>query len=221
LHLLLGVAAASIVARHLEQESRRSFLERHLIAELAQHDPLTGLKNRRVFDEHLESLWKQAVAEMRSMAVLLVDVDHFKAYNDLHGHQAGDRALRRVAQALLALVTGPRDVIGRYGGEEFAVILYDADAETAETLAQRMLRAVSELKLEDDAHRAGASVTISIGVAAVEPSRERRSRGALQLADQALYEAKVRGRNRVIVMDQAAHRLLQTGVFAKISSAGR
>ena len=218
LHLLLGIGASSIVARHLEQESRRSFLERHLIAELAQHDPLTGLKNRRVFDENLEHLWKNAVAEMRSMAVLLIDVDHFKAYNDLHGHQAGDRALRRVAQALLALVVGPHDVIGRYGGEEFAVILYDVDGETAETLAQRMRRAVSELPLEDDGHTGGRSVTISIGVAAVEPSRERRSRGALQLADQALYEAKVRGRNRVTLMDQAAHRMLKTGVFAKISS---
>lgn len=218
LHMLLWGGASAVVARHLEHESRRSFLERRLIAELAQHDPLTGLKNRRVFDQHLEQLWTDTAAGRQTMAVLLIDVDHFKAYNDRYGHQAGDRALRRVAQALLPFVTGPRDIVGRYGGEEFAVVLCDSDAEEAEDLAQKMRRAVSELVFEHEGQKANSSVTISIGVAAVVPNLGRHSRGALQLADQALYDAKLRGRNRVVVMDQSAHDLLKTGVFTKVST---
>jgi diguanylate cyclase (GGDEF)-like protein len=218
--VLMAAVACAIAARHLEKSSRKSFLESHLIAELAQHDALTGLKNRRVFDEHLGRLWQQAIEDARSIAILLMDVDHFKAYNDLNGHQAGDRALRRVAQALQTFVSRPLDVLARYGGEEFAVILFDIDGHQAEVLAERMRRAVSELAIEHRGSRPDDVVTISVGVAVIEPSRERRSRGALQLADQALYEAKVRGRNRVEVMGRAAHRLLETGVFAKQSLAG-
>ena len=217
--LLMAAIACAIAARHLDKSSRTSFLESHLIAELAQHDALTGLKNRRIFDEHLERLWQQAIEDTRAIAILLMDVDHFKPYNDLYGHQAGDRALRRVAQALQTLVSRPLDVLARYGGEEFAVILYDIDGRQAEALAERMRRAVSELAIEHRGSRPDSVVTISVGVAVIDPSRERRSRGALQLADQALYEAKVRGRNRVEVMDQAAHSLLETGVFAKQSLA--
>ena len=217
--LLMIAATCTIAARHLERASRKSFLESHLIEELAQHDTLTGLKNRRVFDEHLDELWQRGIKEKRSLAILMMDIDHFKAYNDRHGHQAGDQALRRVAQALQTFVTRPLDVLARYGGEEFAVILYDMDAREAEGLAERMRRAVGALAIKQEG--SGAAVTISVGVAAIKPSAERKSRGALQLADQALYEAKVRGRNRVELLDDAAHRLLVTGVFSKESFARR
>jgi PleD family two-component response regulator len=158
--LLMGLVACAFAARHLEKWSRTSFLEARLIAELAQHDALTGTKNRRVFDEHLARLWPQASGDGRTMAVLLIDVDHFKAYNDRYGHQAGDQALRRIAQALQAVASRPLDVLARYGGEEF-----------------------------------------------------------VQLADQALYAAKVGGRNRVELMNEADYRMLVTGVFAKNSRA--
>jgi diguanylate cyclase (GGDEF)-like protein len=219
--LLMITITCAIAARHLERASRKSFLESHLIEELAQHDTLTGLKNRRVFDEHLDRLWQRGVEEVRSLAILMVDIDHFKAYNDRHGHQAGDQALRRVAQALQTFVTRPLDVLARYGGEEFAVILYDIDAREAEGLAERMRRAIGGLAIKHEGAQAGTTVTISVGVAAIRPSAERKSRGALQLADQALYEAKVRGRNRVELLDDAAHRLLVTGVFSKESFARR
>jgi len=217
--LLMSTVACTLAARHLEKSSRRSFLERGLIAELAEQDALTGLKNRRVFDEQLEELWQQAIDHGRTIAILLVDVDHFKAYNDLYGHQAGDQALRRVAQTLQTFVSRPVDLVVRYGGEEFAAILYNIDGPEAEALAEQMRRAVAELAIEHRASRRQARVTISVGVAVVDPSRERRSRGALQLADQALYEAKVRGRNRVELKDQAAHGMLVTGVFANSSLA--
>jgi diguanylate cyclase (GGDEF)-like protein len=219
--LLLAAVACAIAARHLEKWSRLSFLESHLIEELAQHDTLTGLKNRRVFDEHLDLLWQRGIDESRALAILMLDIDHFKAYNDRYGHQAGDQTLRRVAQALQNFVTRPLDVLARYGGEEFAVILYDIDGRQAEALAERMRRAIGELAIQHTGSPAGAAVTISAGVAVIEPSRERRARGALQLADQALYEAKLRGRNRVEVMDQAAHRLLVTGVFSRSTFARR
>jgi diguanylate cyclase (GGDEF)-like protein len=151
----------------------------------------------------------------------MVDIDHFKAYNDWAGHQAGDETLRRVAQTLQAFVTRPLDVLARYGGEEFALVAYDIDSIEAESLAERMRFAVGALAIKHDGSTAGGSVTISVGVAVVQPSAERRSRGALQLADQALYEAKVRGRNRVELLDDVAHRLLVTGVFAKHSLGRR
>ncbi len=217
--LLLMTVTCAVAARHLENWSRKSFLEGHLIAELAQHDTLTGLKNRRIFDEHLEQLWQRAIENTHSLAILMMDIDHFKAYNDRYGHQAGDQTLRRVAQTLQSFVTRPLDVLARFGGEEFAVILYDIDSRQAEALGERMRRAVGELAIENQGSQSGAAVTISVGVAVIHPSLERRSRGALQLADQALYDAKVRGRNRVELMDDAAHRLLTTGVFSKDSLA--
>jgi len=113
--LLGGVAGCIIAVWHLEKVSRQSFLEGHLIAELAERDALTGTKNRRVFDEHLELLWQQAVVNERSLAILLIDIDHFKAYNDFYGHQAGDRALRQVAQTIQKSVRRPLDILTRYG----------------------------------------------------------------------------------------------------------
>jgi diguanylate cyclase (GGDEF)-like protein len=218
--LLFLAAACAVVARQLERTARTSFLESRLIAELAERDALTGLKNRRVFDEHLEKLWDRAVAQRCTLAILMIDVDHFKAYNDRNGHQAGDRALRRVADTLQALVTRSTDVLARYGGEEFAVIVFDAERVQAEALAERMRRAVAALGFEHGGAPNDA-VTISAGVALVEPSRGRRSRGAVQLADQALYEAKVRGRNRVEVLDPGDHEALQTGVFSRAAIHGR
>jgi diguanylate cyclase (GGDEF)-like protein len=218
--LLLAATGCAIAALHLEKWSRTSFLESRLIADLAQHDALTGLKNRRVFDEHLGRLWQQAIEDDRAIAVLLIDVDYFKAYNDLYGHQAGDETLHKVAQTLQAFVSRPLDVLARYGGEEFSVVLYDVDAERAEQLADRMRRAVGELGIEHRGSPVVGAVSISVGVAVIEPTAERRLRGALQLADQALYDAKVKGRNRVVLMDQAAYSQLKTGVFAKTSLAG-
>jgi diguanylate cyclase (GGDEF)-like protein len=209
-----GILACGIAVWHLDNVSRRSFLESHLIAELAQRDPLTGTRNRRVFDERLEQLWRQSSAAGRVMAVLLIDIDHFKAYNDYYGHQAGDKALCHVAQTVQRMVRRPEDILTRYGGEEFAAILYDVSAEQAREIAERIRGAVAELNIEHRASRTAARVTISIGVAVVVPSEDRSPRGAVQLADQALYEAKVQGRNRVELMDRRQHELMVTGVFA-------
>jgi diguanylate cyclase (GGDEF)-like protein len=215
-YLLLagGVAACIIAVWHLERVSRQSFLEGQLITELAQRDPLTGTKNRRVFDEHLELLWQQAIVNERALAIVLIDIDHFKAYNDFYGHQAGDLALRQVAQTIQKLIRRPLDILTRYGGEEFAAILYDVDGEEAREVADRIRAVVGELNIEHRASGPFSRVTISIGVAALRPTAERSPCGALQLADQALYEAKRQGRNRVEFMDSRQHDVLETGVFA-------
>lgn len=228
--VLTALVGCAVAAWHFDKRARAAFLESQLIGELAEHDALTGTKNRRVFDEHLGRVWQQAAEDERAIAILLIDVDHFKSYNDRYGHQAGDLALRRAAHALQAFVTRPLDVLARYGGEEFAAILHDVDAREAGRIADGMCRAVRELAIE---HRKGTAsgaggkipaaggsaevVTISVGVAAIEPSSERKPRGALQLADEALYKAKVRGRDCVEVMDDEAYGQLVTGVFAKVS----
>jgi len=218
--LFAAAAAGAMAAWHFDRKSRTDFLEEHLIADLAQHDALTGTKNRRVFDDYLIRLWQQAIQDGRTIGILLVDVDHFKAYNDRYGHLAGDQTLRRVAQTAQRFVRRPLDLLARYGGEEFAAILYDIEADEARETAERICRAIAGLGIEHRESRTGPSVTISIGVAVVEPTDERLPRGAVQLADQALYEAKVKGRNRVELMETEHYRKLVTGVFAKPSLVG-
>ncbi len=207
--------AFAVAAQQIEKRSRRAFLESQLVAELAQHDVLTWTKNRRVFDEYLPRLWRQAAEDGRELAILLLDVDHFKPYNDRYGHQAGDVALRKVAQAIQGCVRRPLDLVARYGGEEFTAILYDTDAARAAGTAERIRKAVEALAVEHRASRAGVVLTVSIGVAVVGPDIRRTPGGALQLADEALYQAKSHGRNRVEIMDDAEYRLLVTGVFPR------
>jgi diguanylate cyclase (GGDEF)-like protein len=212
--LLLTLGACAVIARHLDRSSRAAFLETRINVELAQHDALTGTKNRRVFNQHLSALWPQAIEDHRSLAVLLIDVDHFKAFNDRYGHQAGDETLRSVAQAIQTFACRPFDILARYGGEEFAAVLHDVDEQQAMQVAERMRRAVEDLAIDHQGSHIGR-VTISIGVAAIKPMRERTIQGVLQLADQALYGAKSRGRNRIEVMCDEQHKMLVTGVFSR------
>jgi diguanylate cyclase (GGDEF)-like protein len=210
-------AVSALAAWQIERQSRHSFLESRLIAQLAEQDALTGAKNRRVFDEQLARLWQQAVDDQRPIAILLIDVDHFKDYNDRYGHQAGDVALQDVAKAVQAQIHRPLDVLSRYGGEEFAALLYDIDGTQARDIAERMRLAVSGLAIEHRGSRTARVVTISIGIAAIQPSAHRGPLGALQLADEALYAAKVRGRNNVNLAAESEYSDLETGVFAQQS----
>jgi diguanylate cyclase (GGDEF)-like protein len=218
LYLLIVLIGSAVAARHVETGFRERFLERYLIEELAQRDALTGAQNRRSFDDQLARIWSQAAEEHRTVAIVLIDVDHFKAYNDRYGHLAGDDALRAVAHAVQKFTRRPGDILARYGGEEFAAILQGLDGERAGHIAEQMRRAVMELGIEHRGSRTSESLTISLGVAVIEPSEARNSRGALQLADQALYQAKVKGRNGVELLDEAEYRLLTTGVFRAVGA---
>jgi diguanylate cyclase (GGDEF)-like protein len=183
--------------RGMEHQLRTSFLERGLMSELAARDGLTGLKNRGAFDAHLPRMWGQAMRDRRNLALILIDVDHFKAYNDRYGHQAGDKALRKVAQVVQAFARRPLDMAARYGGEEFVLALFDLASEHVHDIAEQLRQAVQALQIPHDESSAAPVVTTSVGVSLVGPRHGRSAAGALQLADEALYSAKRRGRNCV------------------------
>ncbi|HZD53085.1 MAG TPA: GGDEF domain-containing protein [Woeseiaceae bacterium] len=209
--ILAGTGAITGIAfRHQGTRFRRSFLARGLISEMAARDGLTGLKNRRAFDEHLVRVWQQGLRDRRTMVVMLSDVDRFKDFNDHYGHQAGDDALQRVAEVVGNFAKRPLDLAARYGGEELAVILFDASRDMAATVAEQIRAAVRALDIEDQSSE--GRLTISIGVAVVRPTLERSPEGAVQLADEALYAAKRDGRNRVVVLDREQHEI-STGIF--------
>jgi len=209
----VNIFCASVVYMH-EKTSRLRFLEAGLLREMVARDGLTGIHNRRMFDQHIQRNWLQGVREGKPVAVLLVDIDCFKDYNDRYGHQAGDECLRAVAVSLSLCARRPMDFVARYGGEEFAVVLYETTREhVAETLT-RIQRSIAQLNIPHDASRVANRLTVSIGAAIVLPGANRTPDGLVQLADEALYSAKEQGRNRVVVME-TEYQTLHTGRFEK------
>jgi len=206
------VGAAACYA--LEKVHRTNYLEARLLTEMACRDGLTGIYNRRMLDEHLDRVWQQGIRERVFVALLLIDIDHFKAFNDHRGHQAGDECLRKVAGALQQCARRPLDFVARYGGEEFAIVLYDARREYVEELMSRIQESMTQLAIEHPASTVGKSVTVSIGAAWVLPLPERTRFGFVQLADEALYEAKDRGRNCTVLKDKE-YAAIDTGSFRK------
>ncbi|MCP5359483.1 MAG: diguanylate cyclase [Steroidobacteraceae bacterium] len=186
----------------LEHAMRLAFLERKLLAEVASHDGLTGLLNRAAFDAQVSRVWDQAVREQQSVAVVMLDIDHFKSFNDRYGHQAGDRALREVAAAVARTARRPLDLVARFGGEELIAILPGADRIHAETVARAWVEAVFELNIPHAGSATAERVTISVGAAAVDATRETSYEAAVRLADRALYLSKDYGRNRYVMLDR-------------------
>jgi two-component system, chemotaxis family, response regulator WspR len=178
----------------------------HKLERQSLTDGLTGVANRRHFDQALERAWQQALETGQGLSVAMLDVDHFKKYNDHFGHQQGDECLCAVAQALESAVrlrdsARDSDLIARYGGEEFAAVLR-TDAQYAPMVAERMLGAVRKLQLSHPHSSAADIVTISVGVASVFPMQVNSSlKDLCAAADGALYRAKHAGRNRVVVAD--------------------
>jgi diguanylate cyclase (GGDEF)-like protein len=210
--LAATAAIGGLAFRHQGIRFRRSFLERGLIAELAARDGLTGLKNRRAFDDHLVRAWQQALRDRKRLVVMLIDVDHFKNFNDRYGHQAGDAALQRIGAVVNAAAKRVLDLAARYGGEEFALVLYDVPREHVIQLADTLRVGVLDLRIEHLDGTPSGLVTISIGVAIVNPTLARSPDGAVQLADEALYAAKGSGRNRVEIFE-SQYDALETGTF--------
>ena len=174
---------------------------RDALEERVRLDPMTQVANRLALGEAMQREWEQARLRGMPLALLMIDVDYFKAYNDHYGHVAGDRCLQRVAQALAGAVQRAGELAARYGGEEFAVLLPDSDELRAVAVAHRLREAVRELALEHQASPCGAQVTISVGVACVRPADgqplEHAQTTLFQQADEALYRAKQAGRDRV------------------------
>ena len=161
------------------------------LAQLAVSDSLTGIPNRREFERVLAVEWERALRHAAPLALVLLDLDHFKALNDTHGHPAGDECLRRIGQLLAETIRTSGDVVARYGGEEFALLLPSTDAASAEVVAERLRVLIERLSIHN--------VTASFGVAAMVPARLADPASLVAAADRALYTAKRAGRNCVRV----------------------
>jgi diguanylate cyclase (GGDEF)-like protein len=193
---LLALFPASIMfmeRRRMAEELRNTNARLTVLASL---DGLTGIANRRSFDERFAQEWSRAVRHRKPIALGMIDLDNFKQFNDLYGHLAGDRCLCAVADALRQQVHRPEDLVARFGGEEFALLLPNTSAEGALTVVERIRAAVLDLGIE---HLGNSwnSVTVSIGFSALTPTTGDGQSRLIQLADAALYQAKSRGRNRV------------------------
>jgi diguanylate cyclase (GGDEF)-like protein len=179
----------------LRRELRRRYRAEKVLSELAATDALTGLANRRMLDQRLRLEWDRAQRSAEPLTLLMIDVDHFKAFNDRHGHHGGDEALRNVAQVIGNNIRRPADLAARYGGEEFAVVLPATDSRGAWLIAEHIRNGVEHLPQVAGAER---PITVSIGMCTWD-KRSRLSLETLLLsADQALYEAKHSGRNRIV-----------------------
>ena len=205
LQQLTGSLERTVVERTGQLAAANAQLRR-----LSETDGLTGITNRRRFDELLQQRWHEAAQTESSLALAMIDIDHFKAYNDHYGHQAGDACLQQVATALGQVVRKRSDCLARYGGEEFVVLWSDLDLEQAAAMAERLRQRVIALALPHAAHPSGAQVSLSIGVAATAVPRSTVTAPAdeqqhqiklfMQQADQRLYRAKTGGRNRVVAI---------------------
>jgi diguanylate cyclase (GGDEF)-like protein len=225
--LILVNGIGATCCYHLEYTTRLSFAESlevtkltKRLTELAEIDGLTGLNNRRTYDVYIDRLWRQAKREQTALTVILVDIDHFKLYNDHYGHQSGDSALKAVANVIAAHGKRPLDIAARYGGEEFVLALPGSKSDAASILdeeqgrayAEKLREAVLALQIPHDDPTAGEYLTVSVGVAVILPGTKRSLTGAVQMADEALYQAKDEGRNRVVVM-QSGDPHFRTGQF--------
>jgi two-component system chemotaxis family response regulator WspR len=180
--------------------SQQQLLDTNLVLQrLMNSDGLTGLSNRRHFDEYLELEWRRSIREQTQLSLLMIDVDYFKAYNDAFGHLEGDEALRQVAKAIRANSSRPSDLPARYGGEEFALVLPNTSPGGARLLAEKLRQTIAGMNIPHVAPSQGSSLTVSIGLATVVPQVGSHSRQLIQTADQGLYAAKHNGRNQVAV----------------------
>lgn len=183
---LFVVSHSNITQRRLAEEQARH---------LALHDPLTGLANRRYFDRFRNSEMRRAIRDRSTISLVLVDVDHFKEYNDELGHPAGDRCLVEIGRVLLAFSRRPGDLAARIGGDEFALVLGSTGIEESQAIADAIRRAVSDLGL---VFGGSQQVTVSVGAASVVPDDHAAEKFLLDEADRALYRAKSAGRGRVV-----------------------
>ena len=180
------------------EKSREKLAEANLaLQKLSSLDGLTGIANRRSFDENLLKEWNRSIRAGKSIGLIMIDIDFFKLYNDHYGHQGGDDCLIKVAKGLESAIHREADFLARYGGEEFSTVLPDTDLDGAVKVAEEMRQAIKNLKIEHAKSKISDIVSISIGVSAVKPLQGMNPEILIASADQALYKAKEEGRNMV------------------------
>ena len=200
LELLQREAEKSILVERLETANQElAVINRHLQA-LAATDALTNVANRRAFDLAVTREWRRLSREALPLGMIILDVDHFKSYNDLHGHPAGDACLRTIIAAAASVIKRPTDLLARYGGEEFAVILPATYLDGAVQIAEQLRRVIAEHAVPHDASPF-SHVTVSVGVACMLPNEHSVIEQLTARADAALYMAKRGGRNRVYAVE--------------------
>jgi diguanylate cyclase (GGDEF)-like protein len=201
LYQIVFMLAANAVGAYggyfLEYSTRTGFLVNAMLNELAEHDGLTGLYNRRTLNIHLDKVWRQAMRDNQDLAIAMIDIDHFKLYNDRYGHGQGDIALKAVADVMAGQARRPLDLPARYGGEEFVVVWYHPAAAELPNMAENLRAAVAALRMAHEGSEFG-TLSVSVGVALMKPSAGQTCADLLRSADVALYEAKEQGRNRVV-----------------------
>jgi diguanylate cyclase (GGDEF)-like protein len=203
----LGAGAADFISKPVNAAVVRARVrtqltvkrQRDALRALILLDALTGVANRRAFDERLEMEWRRCGRNLLPVSLLMVDIDHFKLYNDHYGHPAGDTILVEVAGAMLRAAGRSQDLVARYGGEEFAILLPQLDAQGATGVARRLMRELELLNLPHAASPTSPRLTVSIGIASMVPGEHSVSADLIQVADAQLYQAKAGGRNRYIV----------------------
>ncbi len=188
--------------RELEQQiaertAELSEMNRNLL-QLSEIDGLTGIANRRKLDIELDKEWRRAIREKRPLALLMIDIDHFKEYNDQYGHPAGDRCLQLVAEVLNSLIQRSGELVARYGGEEFVILLPGHTIQTAREVAEKIRYAIQSKQIRHPRNASLPVVTISIGVTSTVPDQDKEPSTLLNQADACLYQAKHEGRNRVV-----------------------
>ena len=185
-------------AFHALEESRGELAEANLaLQKLSSLDGLTGIANRRSFDETLQKEWNRSIRGEKSIGLIMLDIDFFKLYNDHYGHQGGDDCLKRVAKGLESAIHRETDLLARYGGEEFSTVLPDTDLSGAIKVAEEMRLTIKDLRIEHAKSKVTDIVSISIGVSAVTPLQGMNQEVLIAAADQALYKAKEEGRDMV------------------------
>ncbi|QXH34791.1 response regulator [Pseudomonas muyukensis] len=178
--------------------SQQQLLDTNLMLQrLMNSDGLTGLSNRRHFDEYLELEWRRAMREQQQLSLLMIDVDFFKVFNDSFGHLAGDEALRQVAEAIRGCCSRPTDLPARYGGEEFALVLPNTSPGGARLIAEKLRQTIMALNIAHTVPEAASHLTVSIGLATLTPGVGSHCRQLISAADKGLYLAKNNGRNQV------------------------
>lgn len=179
------------VKNHMDLKLKSDKLE-----ELSMIDSLTNIPNRRFFNENFEKKYREILRDKKSLALIMIDVDFFKLYNDNYGHWQGDECLRKVAQTLRKNLKRPTDTVSRYGGEEFVVLLKDIDSDGAKKVVQSLIDAVANLKIEHKYSTVSEFVTISAGLSIKESDEDISKEDFLKIADDELYRAKESGRNK-------------------------
>ncbi|MBN2618961.1 MAG: diguanylate cyclase [Spirochaetales bacterium] len=197
-------AELDIKIKELETLKHELELKNVTLEQLTMEDGLTALGNRRCLDITLDAEWVRGMRSKQPLSLIMIDIDHFKLFNDTYGHQEGDICLKRVASALKTTLKRQCDIVARYGGEEFIAVLPDTDSEGASQVATRMLHAVDLLEMTHSSSPTAPNVTVSLGVATVIPVKNSLPEFLIKAVDKALYKAKNSGRNRLVIADDVS-----------------